>query len=392
MKFLIANNIPCAESVFAPHGQLDFFAGRTPSAEALATADVLLVRSITEVNQTLIAHAPQLKFVGTATIGTEHIDEQALRAQGIAFASCPGANAASVGEYVLTALLALMQKLEQPLLGRRAVIVGAGHTGQAAGQRLAALGLEVLYYDPPRAAREARFKSCAFDEVLQADVISLHVPLTRKGEHSEPTWHLFGTDELSKLQQRQILINASRGSVIDNAALLERLQQADAPRVILDVWHGEPAIDGELLQQVDLATPHIAGHSVQGKVNGTRMLYDACAVHFGWSNDGSNAPDWQACLPPVPALNWGCKSMPDQKTLSEWVLSAYPIWQDDTLMRQLGVGDESIAAGFDRLRRSYRTRFELKSYQVRYRAATGSTEPATDNVVGRLRALGFDCQ
>ncbi|RUO32228.1 4-phosphoerythronate dehydrogenase [Aliidiomarina sedimenti] len=376
MKFLIADNIPYAPQVFSAHGEVVTFSGREPADDELQDAEVLLVRSITRVDDSLLDKAAALKFVGTATIGTEHIDTDALQARDIAFASSPGANAESVAEYVLTALLAVAQKYALALTGLTAAIVGAGNTGSATGRRLQALGLNVVYYDPPRARREASFVSASFAQVLQADVISLHVPM-EKGTN-DPTYHMFGAAELARLSAPQILINASRGAVIDNTALRQQLQESasDRVRLVLDVWEGEPTIDSGLLALVDIATPHIAGHSLNGKVNGTRMLYDACAEQFGW---GGHQPEWTALMPTPPMVNWHCQQMPEQTTLTQWLLSNYPIWQDDSLMRRYGHN----AQGFDQLRRDYAVRYELKSHRLQ--CGDGVNEATKQ----RLQELGF---
>lgn len=373
MNFLIADNIPYAQEVFAQHGSVDRFAGRAPEPGQLARAEVLLVRSITTVDKDLLNSAPQLKFVGTATIGREHLDEEALRERDIHYVSSPGANADSVGEYVLTALLALAQHHDLTLAKQRVAIIGAGHTGLAAGRRLSALGLQVEYYDPPRAERESGFTTIEFARALSADIISVHVPLTTQAAHA--TCHLISDREIEALSSQQILINASRGAVIDNQALLRRLQR-DPLAVVLDVWEGEPRILTELVPFIEIATPHIAGHSLNGKVRGTQMLYDACAEFFAWSGA---TPDWTALFTPPPSLGWSCKNMPSQATLTTWVLQNYDIWADDTRMREQGTS----AAGFDQLRREYPIRFELCSQWLEV------AQSMPDTTRSRLARLGF---
>ena len=373
LKFLIADNIPHARELFAPHGTVERFSGREPEPRLLAQADVLLVRSITQVNQELLRLAPKLKLVGTATIGMEHFDEAALRKRDIHYVNSPGANAESVGEYVLTALLALADKHQWQLTKQRVAIIGAGHTGQAAGRRLEALGLSVEYYDPPRAERDSEFETVPLERALSADIISLHVPMIKQGNN--PTYHLLDEARLAQLEPHQLLINASRGAVIDNQALLRRLREETFPTV-LDVWEGEPEILTELLGFVEIATPHIAGHSLNGKVRGTQMLYDACVDFFAWKDAG---PDWATLLPAPAPLGWSCESMPSQATLSAWALQNYDIWADDARMREAG----THATGFDRLRREYPVRFELCSRWL----AVSDMLPAAAR--SRLSQLGF---
>lgn len=374
LHFLIADNIPLAEEVFAPFGHIERFGGREPEPRQLEKADVLMVRSITEVNEQLLSYAPNLKFVGTATIGTEHLDKAALKKRQIPWVGSPGANADSVGEYVLTALLAVAMKLEWALSDKRVVIIGAGHTGQATGRRLTALGLQVDYFDPPRAQQEPDFKSIAWEEALTADIISLHVPLTSTG--TAKTKHLFDAAVLSQLTSKQVLINASRGAVIDNQALLKR-QQEKPLHLILDVWEGEPDVLTELIDHTIIATPHIAGHSLNGKIRGTQMLYDACRAQFDWRQ---KAPNWAELFPAPPGASWRCSRMPSHAQLSQWLLENYDIWHDDHSMRTQGIE----AVGFDQLRRQYPVRFELCSHTLDVAA---SVNEATRQ---RLHDLGFN--
>lgn len=375
MHFLIAENIPLAQEAFASQGTVERFSGRQPAPEQLRKAEVLLVRSITPVNANLLAQAPALQFVGTATIGCEHVDEAALKARGVGFASAPGANAESVGEYVFTATLALAQKKDWSLAGRSAAIVGAGATGRAAGRRLSALGINVCYYDPPRQNEGCcDIAYVGWEQVMQSDIISLHVPLEPGGQY--PTYHLIDAAVLSQLSRSQLLVNASRGAVIDNVALRQYLQAGGAT-VVLDVWEGEPQIDAALLDCIDIATPHVAGHSLNGKIRGTQMLYQACRDFFSWS---ATAPDWAGLYPAPTPLDWECASMPDQQQLTRWVLENYPIWQDDHAMREQGY----YADGFDHLRRTYPVRYELISQVVQVPPGLKKTDR------DRMQAMGFN--
>ena len=371
--FLIADNIPFAEEAFASHGQVERFSGRQPNPRQLQQADVLLVRSITQVNEQLLQHAPNLKLVGTATIGTDHFDINALRERDIAWVSCPGVNADSVGEYVLTAVLALHATDPKALQSKRVSIIGAGHTGQATGRRLAALGLRVDYYDPPRAQYDAEFKSISWEHALGADIISIHVPLTSAGDNS--TKHLFDAQVLARLTGQQTLINASRGAVIDNRALLQR-QQQEPLQLVLDVWEGEPEVLVELIDHCAIATAHIAGHSLNGKIRGTQMLYAACQTHFEWHQQ---PPNWAELVPVPTTLAWQCTRMPSNAQLAKWALENYDIWRDDQNMRAQG----KTPVGFDQLRKDYPIRFELCSRPLTVAASVN--QPARQ----RLHDLGF---
>lgn len=328
---------------------MSLYSERYPTEAALATAEALLVRSVTRVDEQLLAKAPHLKFVATATIGTEHLDVDALAARGITVASAPGGNADSVGEYVLTAVLAFFQRRQQlaALTDMEVAIIGAGNTGRATGRRLQALGLTVHYYDPPLLQSNPQLALDLHDHwqrVLNADIISCHVPLIQGGAH--PTHHLFDIEALQSLHSDQVLINASRGAVVDNQALLDVCAQGDCPQLILDVWEGEPQVNAQLLDLAAIATPHIAGHSAEGKVGGALMvaqaLHDFLQLPFTGSLD--------EVLPACPWTTFDASRLQTLDDLAALALHRYNIWSDDALMREHG----SSAAGFDQLRKRYR--------------------------------------
>jgi len=345
MNIVADRNIPALSTLLSGAGNLHFFSEREPPPELLANADALLVRSITQVNKELLEKAPKLTFVASATIGTEHIDSQALAEKGIAFAHAPGANAASVGEYVLCAVLQWLngQNIDS-LADLDVAIVGAGHTGQAAGQRLQALGMNVHYYDPPLSKKGEKAVHDHWQRVITADIISCHVPLTRGDEY--PTHHLFEHTALQSLHENQLLINASRGSVIDNVALLERAQQGERPFIVLDVWEGEPKVLKPLVDYVDIATPHIAGHSLEGKVGGAIMVANALLQHFRLETNY----DKRAVLPSPSWPTIDAEQLWPISSLLSWVRQHYDIMEDDTLFRRHAQTNE----GFDNLRKKYR--------------------------------------
>ena len=273
MKIYIDENIPYGKQFFESFGDVITFEGREVTSEKIKDADVLLVRSITKVNKSLLSLNKKIKFVGTATIGTDHIDLDYLQQQNIHFSSAPGCNKISVAEYVLSALLVLAEEQQFELSTKKVAIVGAGNTGSAVSQCLTALGVSCQLYDPPLEAAGDPRDFCEFNDVLNADIISLHVPKVSTG--SFKTVHLFNHDILEKLNDKQILVNASRGEVIDNQALLNLALKQKIPTLVLDVWENEPQIEKALLPFVKIATPHIAGYSLDGKVRGTEMLYQA---------------------------------------------------------------------------------------------------------------------
>jgi len=354
MNIYIDENIPFATEFFADYGNLHFFSGRSLSATDVKNADVLLVRSITKVNEQLLHLNTRIKFVGTATIGMDHIDQDYLEQRGITFSSAPGCNKVSVAEYVLSSLLVLSEKQQFELKNKSVAIVGAGNTGSAVFQRLNALGMNCKLYDPPLLLTGDDRDFCSFKEVLKADVISLHVPKVVQGEF--PTVHLFDQGVLSKLTKNQILINASRGDVIDNDALLELCQTRKMPTLVLDVWENEPNTNTKLLPFVEIATPHIAGYSLEGKTRGTEILYQQfCQLFSLQVVHGINS------FLPVPAIEKvNISSELDQTLLKSLIHLIYDVRRDDILFRT-GIDQEN---GFDMMRKNYKERRELSSLLI----------------------------
>ncbi|WP_241971555.1 4-phosphoerythronate dehydrogenase [Idiomarina fontislapidosi] len=369
-------NIPALPELLGNVGNLSCYTDRTPPPELLRTADALLVRSITQVDETLLQHAPQLKFVATATIGKEHLDSVALAARNIQWTNAPGCNADSVGEYVLAAVLHVLREQNRlnDVLDLDVAIVGAGHTGTATGQRLAALGMNVHYYDPPLAEQGDTRAHAHWQRVLTSDIISLHVPLTHDGLY--PTHHLIDIETLQSLHPGQLLINACRGAVVDNQAVVRRCEQGECPTLVFDVFEHEPAIDAAMLPHLAIATPHIAGHSLEGKVGGAHQVTTALCKHFGIAFEMSLSD----VLPSVDWRTLGAVSIQRLPDLAELILSLYPIIEDDRRLRV----DSVTAAGFDHLRKNYRKdnpRRQLNNQRIACHNAAQ---------VIRFRQLGFN--
>jgi len=369
MKIYIDENIPYAKQFFSGFGELHFFSGRSVTPEQLSDADVLLVRSITKVNEALLALNTNLMFVGTATIGTDHIDQAYLASRDIHFSSAPGCNKISVAEYILSSVLVLAEKYQFELTQKTVAIVGAGNTGSAVYQRLSALGMECKLYDPPLQLAGDERNFCSFEEVINADIISLHVPKVSAGEH--PTVHMFDEEILNKLASEQILLNASRGEVIDNQALLKKAQAGEAPTLVLDVWEHEPTIEKALLPFVEIATPHIAGYSLDGKARGTEMLYQALCQKLE-HNIEHKTEDFvvQAAI-----SNVTIEQQISQPILKRLVHLIFDVRRDDALFRQMIDQPD----GFDIMRKTYSERRELSTLNVK--------APASQTQL--LQALGF---
>ena len=360
LKIVADENIPALQTLFAPLGKLHTYPGRAICRDDLLDADILLVRSVTPVNRALL-QGISVRFVGTATIGTDHIDQAALAELGIAFSSAPGCNADAVVEYVLSVLLHLADEQRFDLWQRCVGIVGVGNVGSRLAGRLQALGIRTLLCDPPRqrlltASEASQF--CSLERLLrEADIVSLHTPLTHSGE--DATWHLLQAETLAMLQPNTILINAGRGPVIDNEALYALALQRDDLTFVLDVWENEPVVDAALAECVKIATPHIAGYSLEGKLRGTWMLYQAWCEFVGHHHSLS----FEQLLP---AAEVSEISLTERAGLLPPVRLLYDPYRDDRALRaSLHLAKQQQAATFDQLRKQYPVRREFSALTLR---------------------------
>ncbi len=361
LRILADENMPGLEP-FAQEGDLETAPGRAITRARLRHTTVLLVRSVTRVDADLLA-GTGVGFVGSATIGTDHVDKDWLETQGVAFAHAPGCNAMAVAEYDLQAVLDWLVESGREPADTTVAVIGCGHVGKRAAELFCAAGMPVWACDPPlERAREALPGiPVTLDQALEADVITLHVPLTRVG--TDATFHMLNKDRLECLGSDQLLLNTSRGAVIDNIALVERLS-VDGPATVLDVWENEPAIDPALFRRCRLGSPHVAGYSREGKLRGTAQLYQAFCNWLGWSVD-------QAYVrPPDASTRQSVENMADLLTL---LRSRYDLRRDHAGLRAaLEEPDPPVA--FDALRRNYPVRHECAGLQVEGRV-TGSWRP-----------------
>lgn len=359
MHILADENIPLVDEFFAGFGEIRRMPGRSINRAALENVDVLLVRSVTRVDREML-EGSAVRFVGTCTIGTDHLDLDYFEQAGIEWASAPGCNARGVVDYVLGSLLALSEVRGEALARRRFGVVGAGEVGGRLLEVLRGLGWDVRVCDPPRQVREAG-DFVSLDEILaECDVISLHTPLTLGGDW--PTFHLFDQARLSRLRPGTWLINASRGAVVDNAALRDLLLQRPDLEAVLDVWEGEPQVDVALAGLCRIATPHIAGYSLDGKLRGTAQIYAAlCAAR------GVEPAIELAQLMPGPALTElaFASSADPAEMLATLCRAVYDPRRDDADFRRSLPGDEAQRrASFDLLRKQYPPRREIDGLKV----------------------------
>jgi len=268
MKIVADKDIPFVEHYFADCGELVLISGRTLKREQLLDADILLSRSVTPINRELLEDTP-VRFVACVSTAENHIDNVWLDAKKIGWCTAAGFNATPVVEYVVSVIAALQKNnLLQPK-NLRAGVIGVGRIGSQVVEKLKLLGFSVVMCDPIRAEREPDFISKALENFTDLDLITLHVPLTWDGAY--PTYHFINRKFLQRQKTGAVLINAARGSVIDSEDFKIAGTQLHA---CFDVWENEPRIDKKILQQALIATPHIAGYSVQSKYRGTEMIYN----------------------------------------------------------------------------------------------------------------------
>ena len=359
MLIVADENIPLIEAFFADFGEIRRLPGRQITRADVHEADVLLVRSVTKVDRELL-EGSAVRFVGTCTIGTDHLALDYFQQAGIQWSSAPGCNARGVVDYVLGSLLTLAEIEGVELTHRTYGVIGAGEVGGRLVTVLRGLGLKVLVCDPPRQEAEGGDYVSLEQIIEQCDVLSLHTPLNKSG--SCPTWHLLDKQRLNQLKPGTWLINASRGPVVDNAALREVLTQRDDLQAVLDVWEGEPQVDVELADLCVLATPHIAGYSLDGKQRGTAQIYQALCDYLG------QTPQVQlADLLPAP---WLAKVELSANSDPAWALAmlcrgVYDPRRDDANFRRSLIGSvEEQKLAFDALRKHYPERREIEGLAV----------------------------
>lgn len=358
--------------------------GRQLSAADVADAEVLLVRSVTRVDAALLAGSG-VRFVGTATIGTDHVDLDYCRAQGITVASAPGCNARAVAEWVLAALLQLAAEQGQDLAGRTLGIVGFGHVGQQVASLVRPLGLRVLACDPACPGGRPAFPEVAMRVLPQllseADMVTLHTPLTRSGPHA--TQGMIDEVALARMRPDAWLLNAGRGDVVDGDALQAWLASGRG-QAVLDVWPGEPRLDQGLLSRVRWGSPHVAGHSVEGKWRGTWQVIEAAARQLGHST-----PAQAALTPLLPVVTRLAPSVPapegmisDTLRLAVLMRQVIDLAGDDQRLRASVQTDDPVHA-FDALRKHYPARREFTALTL----TLAPDDPLRDVLI----ALGFSC-
>lgn len=342
------------ESMLPPAARLDRFDPGEGLPGGALEYDAFLTRTVIPVSgRTLDRFSGRLRFVGTGSSGTDHVDRGELDRRGIAFADAAGCNARSVAEYVAVGLLLWCGERGRDPSGLEVGIVGAGHAGSAAGELLEACGVGACrLHDPPRAGREADFHSCGREEVLGCDVVSLHLPLTESGPWATRRW--LDGDALSECRA-DLIVNSARGGVVDEAALVDYCAGKPERDCILDVWENEPVFSDRSARRAFLATPHIAGYSRQAKREASRTIARALCGHFGLAFPGGESPgERHHAEPGEPA-----------STLAGLLGELHPARRYEKRLKELiGLPGGRKAEGFNRLRSNFPLRNEFRSISL----------------------------
>lgn len=378
MKLVVDENIPLALEAFGTLGAVSLIAGSAIDSKAIQEASILVVRSITEIDEKLL-QGSSVQFVGTATTGTDHIDLEYLKDNKILFASAAGANATSVAEYVITALLLTALRKNIGLRGKTLGIIGVGHIGVLLTKKAQALGMETILNDPPlkRKTGESHFRS--FQETCDADFISLHVPLTNEGR--DATHHLFDQSVLLKLHPETVLINTSRGEIVDNKALLQAMAQNKLAKPILDVWETEPELNWALLPQVEIGTSHIAGYALNGKLRATTIIYEAICTSLGTTP--SWHPDRDHPVSETQTIEISAEGKSEIEVLSALTLESCNLERDHAQMqRLLNLPEGERPEAFEQIRQHYPMRREFQNI-------CSSIKNAPPGLMQRIVEIGF---
>ena len=379
MKIVADKAIPFVEPFFSTLGEVELLNEAELTAASVREADCLVVRTVTRVNEELLARS-RAQCVASATTGTDHIDLDCLRSRGVPVFDAKGCNAKAVAEYALSSLFALSADNGLALEGKIAGIIGCGNAGGRLRRLLDAIGVETRVYDPFIRNQNGSLVFQELDEVLDADIISLHVPLTTTGEH--PTWRMVGRDFLKRLKTDVTFINTSRGGVVDERELLRFAKRNPASRLALDVWDNEPCINQELLAAATMATPHIAGYSLDARVNATRRVYEQARDFFGLP-----ARPPAVSLPPREKAELRLdKFGDDMEAARTAVLAAYDARRDCAALREMmNLEPTRCGAFFSALRANYAHRREFSSLRLRLPGTAGALS-------AKLSQLGFEAQ
>lgn len=354
LKIIADKSIPFLKDVLEPYAEVQYLPATSITNEAIREADALLIRTRTICNEALL-HNTKVRFIGTATIGFDHIDINYCEKHQIQWTNAPGCNASSVCQYLISAFIELAMDIRLDLHSHTLGIIGLGNVGTKVKQAAELLGLNVLVNDPPRERNEGKEFFTDLDALLErADIVSLHVPLIHSG--IDKTYHLMNGSNLEKMKNGAILINTSRGEVVDSKVLKDALRSGRISASIMDVWENEPFPDRELIEMAFIATPHIAGYSLDGKANGTSIVVNALSDFFGLPLKAWHPAEVQPPLNPIIETGNQATSFLDQ--IASVFRNVYNIRAEDINFRQ-------SPENFEFIRNNYPLRREYPAYTIK---------------------------
>ncbi len=373
IKIVADNKIPFLRGVLEQCARIVYFPGREISKEHIGDADALIVRTRTRCDKRLLGGTP-VRYIATATIGFDHIDTGYCSANGIAWSNAPGCNSGSVMQYIASALASVSDNDGRRFGDLTLGIVGVGHVGKKIEKLARILGMRVLLNDPPRERAEGRGSFVPLEALLEgSDIVTMHVPLNREGE--DCTVHMADSGFFGRMRKGGWFINTARGEVMNSRALLEALRSGHLAGTVIDVWENEPVIDRELLDRAYIATPHIAGYSLDGKANGTAQSVRSVSEFFK-----IGIGDWYPEIPsPAGAVvrfdgDPGDPGQPDQ-LIKSLFMHTYDIMADSKRLK-------AAPERFEQLRDDYPPRREFHAYRLDF-------EDPADPASEKLRELGF---
>ncbi|HDZ41317.1 MAG TPA: 4-phosphoerythronate dehydrogenase [Bacteroidetes bacterium] len=369
MKIIIDKNIPYIKGVLEPWASVEYVEGNRINNNTLSGADALIIRTRTRCGRDLLK-GTDIKFIGSATIGTDHIDLGWCSERGIKCVSAPGCNSGSVMQYLASALVYLIMQYGIRPASRTIGIVGVGNVGSGVARMAEILGFNVILNDPPREKQEGNLGFSSLKSLLNnSDIVSIHVPLTFKGP--DRTYQLVNENFITQMKDQCILINTSRGLVADERAIMQGLAKRTIRAVVLDVWRNEPDIDSRLLEAAAIGTAHIAGYSADGKTNGVKMVIRQLSEYFSlplkeWEYE--KLPE-----PPDPLIDISKFTGTDLEIICRTIYHTYSIENDSRMLKE-------NPTMFEKLRNEYPPRREFHAFQIK-----GNN----DLIIDKLKSLGF---
>lgn len=369
MRIVADDMIPFLKGALEPFMEVVYLPGKKIDKEALKNADAMLVRTRTKCTENLLK-GTGVKFIGTATIGFDHIDTRYCEKNDIVWTNAPGCNSSSVQQYITAALLKLARDHQFELKDKTIGIVGVGNVGAKVEKIARIFGMNVLLNDPPRARNEGSKKFVEIENLLKdSDIVTLHVPLSLAGE--DKTYHLFNEKIFNKMKKGSWFFNSSRGEVNDNSALKRILESGKLGGAVLDVWENEPDIDLDLMSKAFIATPHIAGYSTDGKANGTAMVVNSLCKYFNLPLKNwypSNVPP-----PSAPGITIDGKGKSNEEIIREAVYQTYNIEEDDIKLR-------FSPSDFEKQRGDYPLRREFPSFSINLKGVSGKVRKMLEGI------------